>query len=96
MLIPRFSLRILLLLMTASGAFFYIVMLAVRGQVWAVSVSIALSSLLLAFLLYAMTFALGWGLSSTFHLAARRNPVGSPFASAAPPPQVIVPPQDPD
>ena len=53
MLIPRFTIRWLLLLMTVSSFFFFILSFAVRGQAWAIAVSLSVGSLLLAFLCYA-------------------------------------------
>ncbi|MEO8497451.1 MAG: hypothetical protein ABI614_20460, partial [Planctomycetota bacterium] len=60
MLIPRFSLRQLLAVTTASALFCYVVGMATRGHQWAIAISTAVSSVLLAFVLYAAVFAVAW------------------------------------
>ena len=94
MLIPRFSLRQLLAITTASAIFFYVVAMATRGFQWAIVVSIAGSSVLLALLVYAVLFAVAWLLTLLGSLFTARHAAASPFANAAPPPQLITPPED--
>ena len=95
MLIPRFTIRWLLLLMTVSSLFFFVVSLAVRGQAWAIAVSISVGSLLLAFVAYGLVFGLA-ALVASMRAVVRPAPrSGSPFASAEPPAQII-PPEEPE
>ncbi len=96
MLIPRFTIRWLLKLMTVSSFFFLILAAAVRGQTWAIAVSIAVASLLLAFLGYAVAFGVALMVAWTTSLL-RSAPVqpATPFATAEPPAQII-PPVEPE
>jgi len=95
MLIPRFTIRWLLLLMTVSSFFFFILSFAVGGQAWAIAVSLSVGSLLLAFLCYAVVFGLAAMIASA---QARMRPAprcDTPFATAEPPAQII-PPEEPE
>jgi threonine/homoserine/homoserine lactone efflux protein len=95
MLIPRFTIRWLLALMTVSSVFFLVVSLAVQGKTWAIALSVSVASLGVAFTMYAVFFGMAYVMASTGS-AFRRSPVvGTPFATAEPPPQ-LVPPQEPD
>jgi hypothetical protein len=96
MLIPRFSLRHLLILTTASAIFFYVVAMATRGHQWALVVSIAGSSVLLALVVHAVLFAIAWLLTLLGSMFTNRRVAASPFANASPPPQLITPPEDPE
>lgn len=96
MLIPRFSLRQLLAVTTASALFCYVIALATRGHAWAITISIAISSILLAFAVHAMVFAVAWLLALAGSLFTKRTVAASPFASAALPPQFVTPPEDPE
>lgn len=95
MLIPRFTLRWLMLLITVISVFCVIVAQAFRGHAWAMGVSLAVASLLLSFLIYGALFCLAYLLASV--RGSARTPVGvaSPFATVEPPPQII-PPEDPE
>ena len=95
MLIPRFTLRWLMLLMAVSGVFFLIVAQAVRGQAWAMGVSLAGAGLLLSFLVYGALFGLAYLLASVLGLFRQPVPVSTPFATTQPPVQ-MVPPEDPE
>jgi hypothetical protein len=95
MLIPRFSLRILLLIITFSSVFFFVMMLATRGHVWAWGVTIAISSVFAVTLVHATLFLLAWSLTQV-GMSWKQPTVESPFASAKPPPQQIIPPEDPE
>jgi hypothetical protein len=81
MLIPQFSIRWLLAVTAVAAMIFSIVALGVRGQHWAVSVSIGLLALAILVGLYGLLFFLVW----LFSLAVGRQgrPGGaSPFATA--------------
>lgn len=71
MLIPQFSIRLLLVVMTACAGVFSIVALGVQGHMWAVGISVALGALALVMLVYALMFGLVWTLSG---LATRLRP----------------------
>jgi hypothetical protein len=58
MLLPRFTIRTLLAILTASAAVFVIVGAAVRGHVWAWGVTIAIFSLLVTAIVHAAWFSL--------------------------------------
>jgi hypothetical protein len=94
MLIPRFSLRQLLAVTTACALFCYVIATATRGQQWAIAVSLAVSSVLLALVVYAVVFAIAWLLTLIGGLFTKRIVATSPFANAAPPPQFVTPPED--
>jgi hypothetical protein len=91
MLIPRFSVRFLLLLTTVCAVFFFIVTLAVQGSHWATALSVAIAGLLFSMLLQAGTFGVAWAITSFFGFFRIEELPSSPFASAKPPPQYIEP-----
>ncbi len=96
MLIPRFSVKRMLAIVAGFSAFFAIVSLAVRGHyAWAVSLTLAVSSLVVAFLIYAFFFLIAWWISLLVDLGRGRPRPQSPFAGQTPPPQIITP-QDPE
>lgn len=94
MLIPRFSLWHLLVITTASAIFCYIIAMATRGHQWAMAVSLAIGSVLMALLIHAAIFGVAWLLSLFGRPFTRRAAVTSPFADATPPPQLVTPPED--
>jgi len=89
MLLPRFSLRTLLIATAALGAFFLVLAAAVRGQVWAASITIAVGGVVLAFVLFAVFFAVALVISSVNPLRPRPVLARSPFAQHVPAPQII-------
>lgn len=96
MLIPRFTIRGLLLLMTVSSFISLVLTFAVRGRLWAIAVSVGIASLLLAFLSYAFVFGVAYAVATAANLlrGAAAGP-STPFATAEPPPQII-PPDEPE
>ena len=92
MLIPRFSLRFLLMLTTVCAVFFFILTLAIQGSQWATAVSVAMAALLLSMLVQASTFGVAWAFTSLFGLFRAPESATSPFASSRPPPHVVTPP----
>jgi hypothetical protein len=58
MLLPRFTIRTLLVILTASAAVFVMVGTAYRGQIWAWGVTIAIFSLLVTAVVHAVWFSL--------------------------------------
>ncbi len=95
MLIPRFTIRWLLLLMTVSSFFFFVLSFAVGGQAWAIAVSLGVGSLLLAFLCYGAVFGLAALVASARGLLRPAPRCETPFATAEPPAQII-PPEEPE
>ena len=98
MLIPRFTLRWLLLLTTVCGGLSLVLSYAIQGREWAIAVSLALGAIPLLFLLHALAFAVAWGfaqISNGISGMAYKPKGASPFASAGPPRQ-IVPPVEPE
>ena len=63
MLIPQFSLRWLLAVMTGCAVVFSVVGLGVRGHVWAAGISIGIGSLVILATIYALLFGMAWTFS---------------------------------
>jgi hypothetical protein len=59
-LLPRFSIRTLFWLVTASAVLFVVVGMAARGRDWAWGVSIGLASVLFTLLVHAAVFCAVW------------------------------------
>ena len=95
MLIPRFTIRGLLLLTAVCAVFFAVLTAALRGQIWAAAVSIAVAAVVLAFMIYGLLFLWAYVWAGIFGGGRSRERGASPFATAGPPPQLI-PPQDPE
>jgi hypothetical protein len=84
--IPQFTIRWMLGLMTGWAIVFSIIALAMRGQLWALGVSVGLGVLVLFMLIGAALFALIWAVSlfgsgRNYEISADR----SPFANNARP-----------
>lgn len=95
MLLPKFSIRSLLLLMVVAGFVFLTIAQAVSGQAWAIAICIALLSLTLSFLVYAAVFFLAVPAALVSQAMETNTVPTSPFATHQPPPQIL-PPQDPE
>lgn len=95
MLIPRFTIRWLLVLMTVSGFFFLLVGFGVRGHSWALAISLAIFSVVFAFACYFVFFLGAFFFASLFGIVQRPKSAESPFATERPPPQ-LVPPAEPE
>ena len=94
MWIPRLSLLTILGLFTGLGVFFSVVALAVRGNDAAIAVSVAVGSLFLALFLYGLLFLVALLLATLVRVQRSRPGPTSPFATEAPPPQIIPPEPD--
>jgi hypothetical protein len=83
MLLPRFSIRALLLITAAASVVALLLGFAVQGQVWAVAISIGLGSLVIALLVQAGAFGLIWLLSQIPlpHRKPKSNSAGRESAS---------------
>jgi hypothetical protein len=100
MIIPRYSLRWLLALITVCGGLSLILSYAFRGQAWAIGLMVGLGSLLLVIALHAAAFSVAWLLTQFSYMAsgssAAKGGIGdSPFGGGSPfaPP---VPTTDPE
>ncbi len=60
MLLPRFTIRALLVLITICAVVFVIAGMAIRGQHWAAGVTIGLLSLAFTALVHAAWFGVAW------------------------------------
>jgi hypothetical protein len=98
MIIPRFSLRWLLALITVCGGLSLILSYAFQNHSWAIATIVGLGSLLVVVALHAVAFSVAWLLtqfsymatgSSTTKAGGGQSPFGggSPFA----PPQAADP-----
>lgn len=86
-LIPQFSIRWLLGVMTGAAGVFSIVALGIQGEAWAAAVSIAFLSLVVLGLVYAAAFGLVWVFSIvTSPYGGRFRQGGSGESPFAPPP----------
>ena len=90
MLLPRFSLRTLLGVMTASSFLFLVLAYAVRGETWAIAVFAAIGSLAVCGVIYIALFMAVW-LYAQLRGAGRPQRPHSPFAASRPPPQIVRP-----
>lgn len=96
MLIPRFSLRSLLIATAVCAVFSLVIAGAVRGQPWAIGITAAFAALVTVLLLYTLAFALA---SIVAKLRGNiTSPVAgtSPFATSGPPRQIIPPSPPPE
>lgn len=101
MLIPKISLRQILLAVTALCFFFPILSFAVRGHLWAIAIAIAVGTAIVMVVLYEAFYAFAWLL--TLGSSMIRWMVGkpdarlqSPFAGDRLPPVLVSPPPDPE
>jgi hypothetical protein len=60
MLLPKYSIRALLAITTLWAVFAAVVSQAFMGSVWAMAVSLAIGSVLLAAVLYTCLFCVAW------------------------------------
>jgi hypothetical protein len=85
MIIPRYSLRWLLALITVCGGLSMILAYAVRGQPWAMGTIVGLTALMVALALHAAAFSVAWLLTQFAYMFFGDQPKGgggqSPFAA---------------
>lgn len=81
-LIPQYSVRRLLWIMTVAALAFSIVALALRGNPWAIGVAVGLLALVVLAGVYAGVFAVFWAAAEMLAAIQRQAPPGgrSPFA----------------
>ena len=98
MLLPKFSIRAMLIATAAFAVLSLVLAQAVRGEAAAaVAFLIGVGSIVLAFGLYCWAFAAAWACGALLKSVSggTQAKVGSPFADAGPPKQIITP-IDPD
>ena len=71
MLIPRFSLRWLIGLITVCGVISLVLSYAFQGEPWAIGFAAGIASLAVLFALHASAFAVAYVLAEVFHLKPR-------------------------
>ncbi len=95
MLIPRFSIRLMLVLTAVCAVFFLLVSFAGDGSHFAAGIVIVILTIIFAMLAYAAVFLLAYAFARLFRLVRPESQPASPFATDSLPPQVI-PPQNPE
>ena len=92
MLIPRFSMRWLLLALGGASLLAFAARQAVFGESWGLAVMVTVGALAMMFTTYVFIFAGTFLVATLVSLLFRGRPAPeSPFASAKAPPQVIAP-----
>ena len=92
MIIPRFSLRWLLALLTVCAGLSLVLSYAFQGHAWAIGFMVGLVSLLVVVALHAVTFSIAMLITQAGYFLAGNPPPGqspfeegtSPFAGPAP------------
>jgi hypothetical protein len=64
MILPRYSLRVILLVVAICAVLSLVVSLGLRGKPWAAGVSMGLLALLVTMILGALSFALIWAFTA--------------------------------
>ena len=93
MIIPRYSLRWLLALITVCGCLSLVLSYAFQGHAWAIGFAAGLGSLAAIAGLHAAAFSVAWLLSQLAYIAGGSKSAGggqSPFAGGGSP---LAPPQ---
>jgi hypothetical protein len=93
MLIPKFTIRRLLILTAVCAVISLVGTFAFRGQPWAIALIVALAAFVMGFGAYLFFFLVVRIMSAIADLFVTPGPT-SPFAQHRPPPQVI-PPDEP-
>lgn len=91
MLIPRFSIKALLVATAVCAAFSAVLAEAVRGKPWAIGVSASLAAVAVMLLLHAVAFAMASVLALLRSLLTPPPAGASPFATSGPPKQIVPP-----
>lgn len=76
-LLPQYTLRRLLGVITLAALFFAVVAWGVRGSHWAAAVSIGGLALVVLLAVHTLLFVVVWGVAGV--LRRRRPPMASPF-----------------
>lgn len=91
MILPKFTIRLLLLLVPVIAGFSIVLKYAIDEQAWAIGVAMGLGSLVCIFLIYALAFE--FAMSTTLFAGRERQEPTTPFATSEPPPQILPPPE---
>lgn len=92
MLIPQFTTRQMMLGMTGASAFCLVLWFAVwQKQAWAMAVALSAGSLVLTLIVGMVMFQLSYLLARMLGLLRPPEKPQSPFATDAPPPQLVRP-----
>jgi hypothetical protein len=95
MIIPRYSLRWLLALITVCGGLSMILAYAVQGQPWAIGAMVGLAALAVVVALHAAAFSVAWLLTQFAYMFFAGEPKGgggqSPFGAPLVPTQAADP-----
>lgn len=90
MLLPRFSIRWVLLLTTVCSILFFVAARAVRGQAWAIAFTAAVVFCVASFLLFGVNFLSAYALArATRSLNPPEKPHNPFIHEGAYPPQVV-------
>jgi hypothetical protein len=84
MLIPRFSLRVMLLLIAICAVISLVMGFAIRGAPWAIAVTVSILLLVATFGIYVITFAVTLGLAWLQRGTVSPRVTQSPFAEPSP------------
>jgi multisubunit Na+/H+ antiporter MnhE subunit len=98
MLIPRFSLKVLLIGTVLAAVVAYVLREAVvQTEPWAIALCMTLLVVALVFAFYILLWMIAWVWEQVGGKLLRRRPptAGNPFASAGPPRQVVSPSEPP-
>ena len=93
MLLPKITIKRLLLVMLACGLFFTILGMAVRGNQWAMAICIPVMILAFGLVLQMGTYLLAHFLGALTPASVREEQV-SPFADSDKPSEQLLPPQE--
>ena len=93
MIIPQFTIRRLLAIITACSVVFLVLARAVSGDTWAIGVSASVGTLVLIMFVNAGLFATVWVCQQAGSRLRKTPGEASPFASDRAAPQIL-PPED--
>ena len=96
MLIPRFSIRALLVVTAFCALFSLVIAGAVRGQPWAIGVTAGLTALVTLLVCHPVAFGLAAAFSNLRRQLTPPPEGASPFATAGPPKQIVPPSPPPE
>lgn len=88
MFIPRFTMKWLLLFVVVAAVFSLLLSMAIRGNFALIALVIAIGSVPLTLLIFAVTFFMSWVIARFFglHMPTRRG--ANPFATTKSLPQI--------
>lgn len=91
MLAPQFTTRRMLLLIAFCSVLFLVLSLAVRGQLWAIALSVGIGSVGLMFIAFALFFQVSFVLAKFLGVVGPTEKPVSPFAKDTAPPTYVQP-----